>query len=183
MEQTNPHPGSRRRRAAGVLLATALSALGGCAQMPNLGPAPAIKPVEVLGSAESFAAAEQAWPGDQWWRAYGDPQLDALIDEALRDAPDLRLAQARLSGAAAVAQGIGATRMPEVTAGASLTEEKQSYNSLMPRQAVPLGWNDYGVATVNLGWELDFWGKNRSALAAAVSEQQAAKVEVAQARL
>ncbi len=183
MKQMNPRPRSRRRRAFGVLLATALFALGGCAQVPNLGAAPAIKPVEALGSAQSFSAVEQAWPGDHWWRAYGDPQLDALIDEALRDAPDLRLAQARLSGAAAVAQGVGATRLPEVTAGASFTEEKQSYNFLMPRQAVPSGWNDYGVATLNLGWELDFWGKNRSALAAAVSEQQAARVEVAQARL
>jgi NodT family efflux transporter outer membrane factor (OMF) lipoprotein len=157
--------------------------MAGCAQMPNLSPAPAVKPVEALASAESFSAAAQAWPGDQWWRAYGDPQLDALIDEALRDAPDLRLAQARLNGAAAVAQGIGATRTPEVTGNAAFTEEKQSYNSLMPRQAVPSGWNDYGAATLNLGWELDFWGKNRSALAAATSEQQAAKVEVAQARL
>jgi NodT family efflux transporter outer membrane factor (OMF) lipoprotein len=183
MKQMNPHPPSRLRRAVGVLLASTLSALGGCAQVPDLGPARSVQPIEVLGSAESFSAAEQAWPGDQWWRAYGDPQLDALIEEALRDAPDVRLAQARLSGAAALAQGIGATRMPEVSAGASLTEEKQSYNSLMPRQALPSGWNDYGVATMNLDWELDFWGKNRAALAAAVSEQQAAKVEVAQARL
>ena len=178
-------PGYRdyRRKTLVVLVATALTILGGCAQVPDLGPPPALKPAQALGSTASFSASALAWPGDHWWRAYKDPQLDTLIDEALRDAPDLRLAQARLNGAVAVVQGTGATRMPQVTGSGSLTEEKQSYNSLLPRQAVPMGWNDYGVATLNLGWELDFWGKNRSALAAAISEQQAAKAEVAQARL
>ncbi len=183
MEKINPGYRKHQRRALFALVATALAMLGGCAQMPDLGPSPAIKPIHALASAESFSASALAWPGDQWWRAYKDPQLDALIEEALRDAPDLRLAQARLAGAAALVQGTGATRMPQVTGDASITEEKQSYNSLLPRQAVPVGWNDYGVATLNLGWELDFWGKNRSALAAAISEQQAARVEVAQARL
>jgi NodT family efflux transporter outer membrane factor (OMF) lipoprotein len=53
----------------------------------------------------------------------------------------------------------------------------------VPRAAVPQNWNDYGQATLNLSWELDFWGKNRSALAAATSEPQAAQAEVAQTRL
>ena len=73
--------------------------------------------------------------------------------------------------------------MPEVTGTACFTEAKQSYNYLIPHAALPQGWNDYGLATLNLSWELDFWGKNRAALAAAVSEQRAAQVEVAQTRL
>ena len=144
---------------------------------------PAFKKVEQLGSAHSFSAPDAAWPGDGWWRAYGDAQLDALIEEALRGSPDLDLAQARLHAAMAQVQGAHATRIPEVTGTAALTEEKQSYNYLIPKAALPQGWNDYGIATVNLAWELDFWGKNRAALAAAVSEQRAAQVEVAQTRL
>ena len=73
--------------------------------------------------------------------------------------------------------------MPEVTGDALLNEGRQSYNYLIPPQALPHGWNDYGLATLNLSWELDFWGKNRSALAAALSEQRAAEVEIAQTRL
>ena len=80
-------------------------------------------------------------------------------------------------------QMAGAPLMPEVTGTAAFNEAKQSYNYLMPRQAVPNGWKDYGLATLNLSWELDFWGKNRAALAAATSEQQAAQAEVAQTRL
>ena len=63
------------------------------------------------------------------------------------------------------------------------TKESRATTISVPRQALPQGWNDYGLATLDLSWELDFWGKNRAALAAALSEQRAAEVEVAQARL
>ncbi len=183
MNATTFPPPSSRRRVLSALLAASMVAAGGCAHIPDLGPAPATKPVEKLGNAQSFSAPVAAWPGDHWWQAYGDAQLDALVEEALRDSPDLARAQARLRQAGASVQGAGAALMPEVTGNASFTQEQQSYNSLMPRAAVPQDWNDYGRATLNLSWELDFWGKNRSALAAATSEQQAAQAEVAQTRL
>ena len=166
-----------------ALMAASLVAGGGCAQLPRMHPSPALKEVTQLGSAQSLAAPEAAWPGDGWWRLYQDPQLDALIEEALRESPDLDLAQARLSTAVGAAQIAGATRMPEVTGDVLLNEGRQSYNYLIPPQALPHGWNDYGLATLNLTWELDFWGKNRSALAAAMSEQRAAEVEIAETRL
>lgn len=174
---------SNYRPVIGALLMATLITVGGCAQIPSLGEPPALKPVEQLGSTKSLSAPESAWPSDHWWQAYGDRQLNDLIEEALRDAPDLARAQARLRQAGAAVQGSGAALMPEVTANAAVTEEKQSYNYLIPRIAVPQDWNAYGRATLNLSWELDFWGRNRSALAAAISEQQAARAELAQARL
>jgi NodT family efflux transporter outer membrane factor (OMF) lipoprotein len=155
----------------------------GCAQIPALDKSVEAKPVEQLGSSVSFAAPSAAWPDDGWWRAYGDAQLTTLVEEALRDSPNLAVAQARLRQVAAMTQVAGAPLMPEVTGNAAISREKQSYNYLMPRAAVPQGSNSYGLATLNLSWELDFWGKNRSALAAALSEQQAAQAEVAQTRL
>jgi len=174
---------TRPRQWATALVAASLLTAAGCAQLPRLGTPPALTRADSLGSANAFAAPAVAWPAEGWWGAYGDPELGTLIEEALRNAPDLDLAQARLRAAAAAVQGAGATRIPEVTGGAQLDEGKQSYNNLIPRQALPQGWKDYGLATLNLSWELDFWGKNRAALAAAVSEQRAAEVEVAQARL
>jgi NodT family efflux transporter outer membrane factor (OMF) lipoprotein len=172
-----------QRRPLTLLLAVSLALAGGCAQVPRLDAPPAIKTVNELASSNAFAAPSTAWPGNEWWRAYGDPQLDALIEEALHKAPDLDLAQARLKAAVAQVQGAGATRLPEVTASAEIAEAKQSYDFLVPRQALPRGWNGYGAATLNMSYELDFWGKNRAALAAAVSEQRAAEVEIAQTRL
>lgn len=174
---------SGHRRVLAALVAASLGALGGCAMIPDLGRAPTLKPMEQLGSAQSLAAPVTAWPADSWWQAYQDTQLDALIGEALRDAPDLAMALARLRRAGAAVQGAGAALMPEVTGNAAVTTEKQSYNHLIPSAAVPQDWNDYGRATLNLSWELDFWGKNRAALAAATSEQQAARAELAQTRL
>jgi NodT family efflux transporter outer membrane factor (OMF) lipoprotein len=171
------------RRLVTALIAASLLAAAGCAQLPRLGPRPAMKTVQQLGSASAFSAPASPWPGDDWWHAYRDPQLDALIGESLKDSPNLAIAQARLHAAAAVVEGASATRLPEIAGEADFTEGKQSYNDLIPRQALPQGWRDYGQATLDLSWELDFWGKNRAALAAAVSEQKAAAVEVAQTRL
>ena len=95
-----------------LLFAVSLVLASGCAQVPRLDPPPAMKKVNELGSSNSFAAPLSAWPGNGWWRAYRDPQLDALIEEALHNAPDLDLAQARLKAAAAQVQGAGATRFP-----------------------------------------------------------------------
>src|SRR5581483_4049194 len=166
-----------------ALLAASLFAAAGCSPLPRMDAPPSMRKVEQLGATNSFTAPASAWPGDRWWRAYGDPQLDRLIEEALRDAPDLQLAQARVAAAAAVVRSAESTRIPEVTGSAAVTSEKQSYNDLIPKEALPRGWHDYGIATLNLSWELDFWGKNRSALAAAVSEQQAARFEYAETSL
>lgn len=171
------------RRRLTLLFAFSLGLASGCAQIPRLDPPPAMRKIDDFGGSNAFAAPVAAWPGDQWWRAYGDPQLDALIEEALHNAPELDLAQARLEAAAAQVQGAGATRLPEVTASAEIAEAKQSYDFLVPRQALPKGWNGYGAATLNMSYEIDFWGKNRAVLAAAVSEQRAAEVEIAQTRL
>lgn len=183
MNATSHPQSSGQLRALWTLLIASIAMLGGCAHIPDLGPTPALKPVEQLASTQSFSAPVAAWPGDHWWEEYGDPQLNELIEEALRDSPDLEQAQARLRLASAAVLGTGAALMPEVTGNASLTQQKQSYNYIVPRAAVPQDWNDYGQATLNLSWELDFWGKNRSALAAATSAQQAAQAEVAQTRL
>jgi NodT family efflux transporter outer membrane factor (OMF) lipoprotein len=177
-----PSPLAHRAR-RWILPAVCLLGLAGCAPMQALNNPVELKTEDQLASAKSFAEPAATWPKTEWWKAYGDAQLDSLIEEALRDSPNLAIAQARLQMAAAASQIAGGPLMPEVTGSASFNGAKQSYNYLMPRQAVPEGWKDYGLATLNLSWELDFWGKNRSALAAALSEKQAAQAEVAQTRL
>jgi outer membrane protein TolC len=67
-----------------------LAALAACA--PDLGPLPRPTPVQSLESQKSFAAPEASWPQADWWKAYGDPQLDGLMDEALAGSPDLKIA-------------------------------------------------------------------------------------------
>jgi hypothetical protein len=166
-----------------ALMAGAAAALVGCASIPHLGPAPKPKPVSAYAGARSFAAPAAAWPSDRWWTAYGDQQLNGLIEEALAGAPDLAKARARLRQAEAFRETAASTLGPHLAAVASVSEIKQSYNNGVPKAAVPHGWNDAGLAGLSLDWQLDFFGKNRALLAAATSEAEAARAEEAQARL
>lgn len=166
----------------GALVALAL-ALGGCAQLPDLGAAASLRNAADYKSSQSLAAPLAAWPDERWWQAYGDAQLDALIDEALRDSPDMAAAAARLRRAEALGQVAGAALQPQVSGNASASAQKLSYNYLTPRAMTPEGWNDFGRATLDFNWEIDFWGKNRAGLAAATSQLAASRAELAQARL
>ena len=108
----------------------ALFVLAGCA--PDLGEAPRVQPPTAYADAKSFAAPAADWPSDAWWKAYGDPQLDQLIDEALADSPDLKAAAARVRGATAMAEVAGANLWPTVVGAASVTKTEQSPTRAFP---------------------------------------------------
>ena len=165
-----------------LLLSTALFTAA-CASIPDLGPAPETKEAQGYAAEQSFQAPAAEWPASTWWTGYGDPQLNALIAEALAGAPSLAQAEARLRQAEGIAQQAGAARLPQVSADASAALVKQSTNNGVPSAFVPKGWNDTGRASLNFAYEFDFWGKNRASLAAATSEAEAARADVAQARL
>ena len=176
-----PSPGTARR--AGLLAAVSALALAGCASLPPAAPARIAKPPAAYETRASFAAPAADWPADRWWSAYGDAQLDQLIQEALAGSPTLASAEARIRRAAAVAAQARSRQLPSLTANASAQEEKQSYHLGIPPEFVPQGYNDYGKLTLDFSWELDFWGKNRAAVAAATSEANAAQADAAEARL
>jgi NodT family efflux transporter outer membrane factor (OMF) lipoprotein len=166
-----------------ITILAASAGLVGCAGFPGPGPQPRIKSPDQYASERSFEASAAAWPGNSWWTAYGDPQLNQLIAEALDGSPSVAVAEARLRHARSVAEVAGSALEPQVSTEASATEQRQSYDYLSPRAVTPQGWKDYGRATLDVSWELDLWGKNRAALAAATSEAAAAQVDAAQARL
>jgi outer membrane protein TolC len=159
----------------------AVFALAACA--PNLGPAPQPKPLGAYAAAQSLSGGAVAWPEDGWWRRYGDPQLDGLVDEALKNAPDFAQAQARLRRAQALAEQAGAAGSPTLSANAQAAEVRQSYNMGFPPEFVPKGYNDTGRVSADLNWDLDLFGRNRASLAAAVSEAEASRMDLAESRL
>jgi NodT family efflux transporter outer membrane factor (OMF) lipoprotein len=178
--------GSPRSREVGATVSILLAALltSACATMPAATPARVAKAPEAYATAQTLATADAtAWPADAWWKAYGDAQLDALVDEALTGSPTLAQAEARLRRAQALANQAKAAQLPSVGANAGVERAKQSYNNGIPPDFVPQGYNDYGRLSLDFSWELDFWGKNRAAVAAATSEARAAQADAAQARL
>ena len=171
---------SRQTATAALLLGCALS---GCAIMPKTGPAPTPKPPAAYATSQSFAAPATDWPKLDWWRAYGDAELDQLIDEALRNSPSMAEAQARINRAQADVGTARSSLFPSLSLNGTVVETKQSYNAGIPPQFVPHGYNDFAQGTLNFSYEFDFWGKNRAAVAAATSEARAASADAAEARL
>ena len=85
-----------------MLLMAGCAALTGCATMPDLGTRAALRDPAMLGTVPAAANTSTGdWPGDGWWKDYGDPQLAALIEEALAGSPTLAAADARARKAAA----------------------------------------------------------------------------------
>ena len=157
-------------------------ALASCASMPAANLAKP-KPAAAYATSQTFAAQPAEWPGDRWWEAYGDEQLDRLIHEAFAGSPDIAVARARLEKAQASVGTARAALFPTLQGQGQVAESKQSYNAGIPPAFVPKGYNDIGQVTLNFSWELDFWGKNRAAVAAATSDARASQADLAEARL
>jgi NodT family efflux transporter outer membrane factor (OMF) lipoprotein len=105
------------------------------------------------------------------------------MTEALQESPSLRVAQARLRRAQAFGQVADAPLLPEVGLQGAAGMQRLSYNYLTAPANVVRGWNDVGQIALNMSWEIDFWGKYRAGLAAATSEIEARRAELAQAAL
>lgn len=166
---------------AGLIAGASL--LSGCVAVPKLGPQPTLAEPATLRADTVATGGEAKWPEQEWWRNFGDPQLDRLIDEALSASPTLAMAQARLLRAQGAAQAAGAGLLPSLDANGQVGEAKQSYNNGIPSQFVPKGWNDTGRASIDMSYQIDFFGRNRAALRAATSDRTAAEVEAKAARL
>jgi NodT family efflux transporter outer membrane factor (OMF) lipoprotein len=167
---------------AGRIAALAVALLAaGCATQPELAPATPKRTAAQLG-AQPAAAAKVDWPRDDWWRDFDDPQLDTLIERALKGNPQLDLAAARLARAQAAAALADARSQPSLDLEGHITYQHYSENFIYPP---PLGGSEKTNNLLQLTgiWELDFFGRNRAALRAALSQQQAAAVEQQAARI
>src|SRR5579872_310018 len=170
--------------AAGVVLICGLGVLlGGCVGDRHWQGA---RPVEDrLRSDRTLGVAqvnEGAWPVEEWWRAYGDPQLDALMADALADSPSLQSAQARLRAAQAQAVLVSGTRLPSTEADAQTSRQRYSANGLYPLPFAGHYFTDARVA-LDFSYDIDFWGRNREAIGAARAGVRAAEADRAAARL
>jgi NodT family efflux transporter outer membrane factor (OMF) lipoprotein len=168
------------------LLAAAVGlslALAGCASSGGLHPEG--KPIDPssLASARSLgqaSAPDATWPQADWWTGLGDPQLDALIAEALKDNPGLAAADARVRAAQAAAGVAHADLTPDIGAGGSVAGAR------LPSSVPGLGNGHFGLAKyayASFKWSPDLWGGRRAAWQAALGKGRAAEVEAHAARV
>jgi multidrug efflux system outer membrane protein len=91
-----------------------------------------------------------------WWDLFDEPQLVALIEEALRNNLDLRVTAAQILEAQALVIGARSPIFPQVSGqfqGARSNEIGPTVDSFL--------------AALALSWEIDFWGRYRRATEAA----------------
>ncbi|NTX82590.1 multidrug resistance outer membrane protein MdtQ [Citrobacter youngae] len=135
------------------------------------------------------AALKNGWPDSQWWKAYHDPQLNALIDSTLKNSPDMQVAEQRIQLAEAQAKAVKAQDGPEVDFSADVERQRMSAEGLMgpfaitdPAAGTTGPWYTNGTFGLTAGWNLDLWGKNRSEVAARIGEVKAREAEREQTR-
>ena len=168
------------------LLVSSALALSACVGAPHSGDATGPKPIASFAAEQSFAAPAADWPNDRWWDAYGDAQLSGLVDEALKGAPTLAAAEARLASANAATSVARADTLPSLEGSASVATTEQSRIEGFPpfiQELLPQGYKGNGRLALDFAYDLDLFGKNRAALAAQVSEAQATQADLAEARL
>ena len=175
---------ARKLRLTRFVVLAFVGLVAACA--PNLGPLPKFAPITNFATTRSFAVPKTSWPSDKWWLQFHDPELTTLITEGLKGAPDLEIAAARLRLATSAAEEAGAAELPSLNGTASVMETKPNVNNGFPKSIkpyLPHSWHTEISTSLNFSYDLDFWGKNRAALAAATSQEEAAAADVAEARL
>src|ERR1035437_5396784 len=162
-----------------ALITIAALGLSACAGMVDTPVQAKLREATSLGL--SAAESTNAMPDAQWWRSFGDQQLDRLLEQALASSPSLKMAQARIARAQAAVGLAQAASAAQLSAGVDATQQKFTANGLYPP---PLAGSIYATGTAQLtgSWELDFFGKNRAALAAALGNARAAQADADAAR-
>jgi NodT family efflux transporter outer membrane factor (OMF) lipoprotein len=141
--------------------------LAGCAaQAPQASmDASRINPVEIPGnwSATTIAAKTDASSLAQWWLRFDDPLLTTLVTQSMQANSDVQGAQGALRQARALRDVSAAALLPTGAGSASAQRSKSGNNNAIQSYS----------AALDASWEADFFGANRSALAASAATAQA----------
>lgn len=103
----------------------------------------------------------------QWWRAFDDTSLDALIDKAIAGNVDIKVLAARIRVAGAQIGEVRAGALPSADLGAGADIEKSTHRPV--------------TKTFNLGtqvnWDIDVWGKVEKGVQAQKAEYHASEAD------
>lgn len=164
--------------------------LAGCATAPNP-PEAGIRVPESFKESAADAANAASTPANAarwktaepaeaqargtWWRAFNDPALDQLIQQAEADNPGLAAAAARVKAARAALGSAQASRLPQLDLGAGVTRQKYA----PAQRGLPEG-SQIGPATVwNAGltasYEVDLFQRVANSVNAAEADAAASE--------
>jgi NodT family efflux transporter outer membrane factor (OMF) lipoprotein len=161
-----------------ALVTTAL--LSGCAipaSRPQLAPI-----ADASLGLTATAAAPAPVIADDWWRSFGDPQLDRLVADAQAGNPSLEAALVRVRQASAILASSRADNGPNAVFDASAQYARLSGQYEYPP---PFGGSTrfIGLGQAGLTWDLDLFGRQKAVIAGARASTRAALLDATAARL
>jgi len=122
-----------------------------------------------------------------WWEGFGDPQLSALVSQALVQNLDMAQAQARVAQARAALGAADAALLPSATLNGQAARAYQSVETPLGQVLdATAGYNRYGnsyQANLDASWELDLFGGLRRGREATLADYQASEAGVVATRL
>lgn len=160
-----------------LLMAASAATLAACAVGPTYR-APIEAPVTFTAvdpALVTTAAPVQA----QWWTGLGDPELNRLVDRALANNLDLRIAVARVREARALFRDVQLDQLPQVGVGAGYSRSRQQSPGFSS-QRTTVEQADVGF---DAAWEIDLFGRVRHQVAAARAEAEATKADLQNVRI
>jgi multidrug efflux system outer membrane protein len=167
-----------------------LLSCAGCALIREDSPAARQLPPERIRLAQDIKLAREGWPQAQWWRRYGDAQLNMLVERAIKDAPVLAVARARVDASQAQARLADANTGPVVALSALIDRERVSSSGFLapfattnPELGTTGPWYTAGTAGLLGSYSFDIWGTNRSRVTASIGIENATRAEAAQTEM
>ncbi|SOE75155.1 efflux transporter, outer membrane factor (OMF) lipoprotein, NodT family [Burkholderia sp. OK233] len=168
--------GSGIRAMKAGLSAILVAVLPACANYAGIHSDKQMAQPQQFNTRQSLPSESGHWPAAGWADQFGDAQLKALLEEALKGSPTIAQARARIAGAQAYAETAKASTMPRVDANYSLTRQQFSGTAQVPPPYAG-SWQTQNSGLLSASYDLDLWGKNREALKAAVSQVQASEAD------
>ena len=162
------------RHAAIVVIAA--SALAGCALKAPLTHTEVVE--HALPATTHIPPKWKATPvvgvvANDWLQSFNDPQLEAIVAEAVANNLDLRIAAAKVAIAQQSVIVVGSQLLPQVGAvlgGRATNDEDHS------------GTSNSTIAYAGVAWELDVWGRLRAQRASSEASYEAVALDYAYAR-
>ncbi|WP_331694570.1 efflux transporter outer membrane subunit [Pandoraea sputorum] len=172
-----------------TLAVAAAFLVAGCTVGPDYRGAPEVAG-DALRTGATFAHAgegvEAHAPGvARWWTALDDPQLTALIDDAIAHSPDIRAAQAKVRQSRASLRSHQADLLPKATVDAAMLRTRSPDLGMLTGNGGGSGRGplDLYVAGFDASWEIDLFGGTRRAVEAASADADAASEDLADAHV
>lgn len=178
MHNNNKRSGNKPGRTLGTMTAMFCALLlAGCVSVGPDYHAPQDKPVTLQG-VDTQRQSEQNFQA-RWWEQFNDPTLNTLIQRAAKNAPDLKIALARLREARAELGVAKADQWPTINTGVdyskSLAQQPGFTTQRVPVQTYQAGFD--------ASWELDLFGGVRRSVEAAKAQAQSADASLQDAQV